>query len=199
MRNKIRLSFLILCLSSCIGQTYAQVENHDLREGNKNYRQKNYDDAEKQYRSALTKNANSFYSNYNLGNSLYRKNDWQTARNYFQKATKLATSKKEKADAFHNLGCTYLQEQKYKESVDALRQSLMQNPDSEETRNQLAYAQRMLKKQQNEQQQKPNAGDQVKKDDEMSKENAQQLLKSIDEDDMQMKPSDNQKQLLKNW
>lgn len=185
-------------ITLCTFNSYSQVENKDLRSGNRYYRQKDYDSAEKQYRTAVTKNGNSFYGNYNLGNALYRKNDWQTARNYFQKAVKLADTKKERADAYHNLGCTYLQEQKYKESVDALRKSLMENPEAEDTRNQLAYAQRMLKKQQDQQPPKPNAGDKIKKDEKMSQENAQQILKSLD-DDMQKKPSGKQQPLLKNW
>lgn len=198
MNNKFLAFIMSIALFSSF-EVVAQVDNHDVRSGNKYYRIKDYDSAEKMYRSGVTKNPNSFVANYNLGNSLYRKEDWQTARNYYQKAIKLSSDKKQKADAFHNLGCTYLQEAKYKESVDALRQSLMQNPDSEQTRNQLAYAQRMLKQQENQQPPKPNAGDKLKKDDSMSQENAQQILKSLDEEDLQMKQSDNKKQLLKNW
>jgi tetratricopeptide (TPR) repeat protein len=190
--------FVLVVMLCNITTIAAQIENHNVRSGNNYYRGRDYDRAEKEYRASVSKNPSSFFGNYNLGNALYRKSDWPTARTYYQKALQYTTEKKEKADALHNIGCTYLQEQKYKESVDALQKSLMQNPNSDKTRNLLAYAQRMLKKQQKNQPPKANSGDKKKKDDNMSQENAKQILQNLD-DEQKAKPSDKKKQLLKNW
>ena len=119
----------------------AQIENHDIRVGNTAYRSKNYAVAEKKYRSALSKKESSYYANFNLGNALYRKGEWQTARNYYQKAVAYAPSVRLKAEALHNMGTTYLQEKKYKEAVDFLKKSMLANPNSNETRKLLAYGQ----------------------------------------------------------
>ena len=198
MRNKIKFFLFISMMLSLAVSAFSQAENRDLRAGNRHYRHRNYNSAEKSYRAAISKNPRTFYGNYNLGNALYRKEDWLTARGYYQKAVNLTQNKREKADALHNLGCTYLQEQKYKESVDALRKSMIENPDSEPTRRLLAYAQRMLKKQQDEQKDRPNAGDKKQHQD-MSQENARQILLNIDEDEQNMKPTGKDKSLIKNW
>ncbi len=192
--NKIFLFFALLLFST---PAFCQVENHDVRVGNKSYREKDYDNAEKAYRKALSKREESFYGNYNLGNALFRKEDWQTARKYYQSALQFAGDKQQKADALHNLGCTYLQEKQYKESIDALQKSLIERPESEETRNLLAYAMRMLKQQQN-QQPPPNSGDKKQKD-EMSQEMAKQILESLDQDEEQKKPNTGKVSLPKNW
>lgn len=174
---------------------YAQVENHDVRVGNKLYRNSNFDGAEAKYRSALSKKESSFYANFNLGNVLYKKKDWLTARNYYQKAASLASDKKLQAEALHNVGCTFLQEKKYKEAVDVLEKSMILNPKSEETRRQLAYAMRMLKKNPNTP--PPSFKNQKYEDD--SQDDNRKLLESLDEDEENKKPNSGDQSKLKNW
>ncbi|MCQ2208308.1 MAG: tetratricopeptide repeat protein [Paludibacteraceae bacterium] len=174
----------------------AQIENHDVRVGNTAYRSKNYAAAEKKYRSALSKKESSFYANFNLGNALYRKGEWQTARNYYQKAVVAAPSSRLRAEAFHNIGTTYLQEKKYKEAVDFLKKSMLSNPNSNETRKQLAYAIRMDKRDKKNNP-PPNTGDRKMEDN--SQDNNRKILESLDEDEENRKPNSGQKSMVKNW
>ena len=87
MKWFINLSLALLSVLPLVAE--AQIENHDVRVGNSVYRTKNYAAAEKKYRSALSKNGSSFYANFNLGNALYRRGEWNTARNYYKKAVAL--------------------------------------------------------------------------------------------------------------
>ncbi|MBR6041761.1 MAG: tetratricopeptide repeat protein [Paludibacteraceae bacterium] len=174
----------------------AQIENHDIRVGNTAYRSKNYAVAEKKYRSALSKKESSYYANFNLGNALYRKGEWQTARNYYQKAVAYAPSVRLKAEALHNMGTTYLQEKKYKEAVDFLKKSMLANPNSNETRKLLAYAMRMDKRYKN-QNPPPNTGDKKMEDD--SQDNNRKILETLDEDEENRKPNSGAKSMVKNW
>lgn len=188
--------FVFVCAVLLPVVANAQIENHDVRVGNAAYRSKNYAAAEKKYRSALSKNESSFYANFNLGNALYRKGDWQTARNYYQKAVALAPTVRLKAEALHNMGTTYLQEKKYKEAVDFLKKSMLVNPNSNETRKQLAYAIRMDKRNKN-QNPPPNTGDKKMEDD--SQDNNRKILETLDEDEENRKPNSGAKSMVKNW
>lgn len=185
---------LFLALLPCVAS--AQIENHDVRVGNSAYRSKNYDAAEKKYRSALSKKESSYYANFNLGNALYRKGDWKTARNYYLKAVSLAPSSNLRAEAFHNIGTTYLQEKKYKEAVDFLKKSMLSNPNSNETRRQLAYAMRMDKRDKKNNP-PPNTGDRKMEDN--SLDNNRKILESLDEDEENRKPNSGDKSMVKNW
>ncbi len=189
----VLLVFSVLATSSMV----AQVENHDVRVGNKSYNAKNYTIAEQKYRSALSKNDHSFYGNYNLANTLYRKNDLQTARNYYQKALLFATNKFQRAEVYHNVGTSFLKEKKYKDAVDALKKSMIANPNSEDTRRQLAYAMRMEKRERNQNPPPPNAGDKKMEDD--SLDNNRQILESLDEEDENHKPNAGGQANVKNW
>lgn len=56
------------------------------------------------------------------------------------------------ASVFHNLGDISMQSKEYQKSVEAFKQSLRLNPKDDETRYNLALAQKLLENQQNENQ-----------------------------------------------
>lgn len=194
MKWFINLSLALLSVLPLVAE--AQIENHDVRVGNSVYRTKNYAAAEKKYRSALSKNGSSFYANFNLGNALYRRGEWNTARNYYKKAVALAPTQRLMSEALHNMGTAYLQEKKYKEAVDFLKKSMLANPNSNETRKQLAYAIRMEKRNQKDNP-PPNTGDKKMEDD--SQDNNRKILESLDEDEENRKPNSGAKSMVKNW
>ncbi len=193
----LKYYFIAILSLFSFSELLGQVENHYIRSGNHYYLGRNIDAAEKEYRSAITQNPNSFYGNFNLGDALYKKNDWKTARAYFQKSVSATSNPKEKADALHNIGCTFLQENMLQESVDAFQKSLIQNPKSNDTRLLLAYAQRLLKQNQKKHPQDANSGKRKEHKD-MSQENAKQILKNVDDNEQKYKPSGD-KALLNNW
>lgn len=120
--------------------------------------------------------------------------------------------------AWHNIGNCYLQKKEYQQAADAYKKALKFDPKDEETRYNLAYALKHLPKQkkggggQSQQQQQQQQQKQDKKDQQqqqqqsqMSKEQAEQLLKAMMEsekklqDKRKQKPEDLNKQQDKDW
>lgn len=194
--NVINILFLLLGLL-LPQMVFGQVENHDVRVGNKAYKNKNYQVAEKKYRAALSKKDLSFYGNYNLANTLYKKNDQKTARNYYQKALICSSSRRQRADVYHNIGRSYLEERNYKDAVVALKKSMMNNPEANDTRKLLAYAMRMEKREEKQNPPPPNAGNKKMEDD--SNDDNRKMLEALDQDEENRKPNLGGDDHIKNW
>ena len=149
-------------------QMYAQVDRKEVRKGNRVFDKENYKEAEVEYRKALIKDSVSVAANYNLGNTLYRMDDAVNAeKNYSAVADSVAklpmdidwkegmvkNKNSAPADVYHNLGNSYLAQKKYSEAVQAYKESLKRNPSDMDTKTNLAYAQKKLEDQQNQQNQ----------------------------------------------
>ncbi len=144
---------------------FGQSPKTYIREGNKLYKQKKYNDAEVQYRKGLEKDANSNKANYNLGNSLYKQEKYdEAAEKYMDLGTK-KTDKNVSAKSFHNLGNSLLKSKKYQESIAAYKNALKLNPADYETKYNLEYAKQMMVQQQQQQKQKQQNQNQDKNKD----------------------------------
>ena len=58
----------------------AQSSGKLIKEGNKQYQQKKYTEAEVDYRKSLEKKDNPFIGNYNLGNTYYQQGKYEEAK-----------------------------------------------------------------------------------------------------------------------
>ncbi len=142
--------------TSKIGKTeYRKGNQRDfrslMREGNKQYNAEKAEDAEKSYRRALDVDEKSNMATFNLGDALYRQKKYEEAGKEFEKAASETTDKMDKSRAYHNLGNSYLQQQKLKESIEAYKQALRNNPNDADTKYNLSYAMNLLKQQQQQQ------------------------------------------------
>lgn len=200
----------ILLMSVLALSVWAQKESDDVRAGNKQYKSSKFTEAEIAYRKGLVRNPKSVEANYNLGNALFRQKKYSEALEKYNAAAALQTSDKKKlAATFHNAGNSLLVDNKIEESIKAYKMALKNNPKDDETRYNLAYAQMMLKKQQqqNKDKNKDKNKDQKKDQDknkqdqnkdqkkdqnqqeqpqpkpQMSKENAQQILDALQQDE----------------
>ena len=139
----------VLLMSILVFSVVAQKENDDLRAGNKLYKASKFTEAEIAYRKGLLKNSKSFEANYNLGNALFRQKKYPQALEQYNSAlSQQPTDKKKIASALHNVGNSLMADKKYDESIKAYKAALKNNPKDDETRYNLAYAQMMFKKQQ---------------------------------------------------
>ena len=188
------------------GVSYAQkAERKNIREGNKLYGTEKYTESEIAYRKGLDVNPRSIEGTYNLGNALYKQQKFDEAAQQYQQIagigesvmkTKNGTARL--AQTYHNLGNIFMQKKDYGQSVEAYKQSLRINPYDDATRYNLALAQKLLKDQQQQQQQNQDQQDKDKKDEEkqeqdtqeqpqqneqMSKDNAQQMLDAFLQDE----------------
>lgn len=206
-----------------------------LRSGNKLYNDSLFVKAEVDYRKALEINPKSSDVMYNLGNSLLMQQKAKEAMEQYEAAARLEKDKEKLAHIYHNMGVILQSSKQLPQCIEAYKEALRNNPKDNETRYNLVLAQKQLKDQQQQQQnqdqqqdkkqdQKQDEKDQNKEQqeqqqqqqnqnqqqqqqnkDEMSKENAEQLLRAAiqDEKDVQDKVKKQMqvsgKKLEKDW
>jgi tetratricopeptide (TPR) repeat protein len=183
----IRITALLLLLSiSAIGQK----ENSLIRKGNGNYDQKDYKEAEKNYRKALEINSESQKAKFNLGAAVYQGGDFGEAARVYSGMAELKTDAASKAKVFHNLGNSLLQSKEYEKSILAYKNALMNDPKNLDTKYNLEYARMMLRKQQQEQQNQQNKDNQDNKDkqEEQKKQEDQQNQQNQQKQDQNKDP-----------
>ena len=221
MLQKTYITLLFLLVASC---AFAQKTERDyLRSGNKLYNDSLFIKAEVDYRKALEINPKSTDAMFNLGNSLLMQQKAKEAMEQFESASKVEKDRDKLAQIYHNMGVILQSSKQYPQCIEAYKESLRNNPKDDETRYNLALAQKLLKDQQQnqdqnqdknqdqkqdqnkdkqkdqkqdekkDQQQPPKS--EKKQDNQMSKENAEQLLNSVmqDEKDVQDKVKKQQK------
>ena len=121
-----------------------------LREGNKLYNNLQFSEAEVAYKKALEKNPNYSKAYYNLGNAVQQQNRNKEAIASYEVVAKTATEKLEKASIYHNIGNAFMNEKEYGKAVESFKNALRNNPKDDETRYNLALAQKQLEDQQQE-------------------------------------------------
>jgi len=142
-----------------------------VREGNELYQKEKYDDASIAYRKALDKNSQYKKATYNLGNAMYQTKNFKEAVPQYELAVKAAKDKFEKADGYHNIGNAMLEQKQYQPAVDAFKNALRNDPTDDETRYNLAVAQKLLEKEKQDQ----------KKDKDKNKDNKDKDKKDKDD------------------
>lgn len=164
-----RLFLLLFCSILFLGNNASAQENSKyIRDGNKEYAESHYADAQKDYEKALQKKAD-IAGAFNLGDAYYKQKQYKDAAAQFQSITSQKTDKATLAKAYHNLGNSLLQDKQYEESVKAYKNALINNPKDDDTRYNLAYAQEKLLEKQNKDKQ-----NQKKKDDQKQDQKKQQ-------------------------
>ena len=208
-------SILIILTVSCMS-LFAQSDRSHIRMGNRQFRQGAVEPAEVEYSKAVTKNDRNPQALYNLGCAYMQQNKDSLALSFFDKASNLETSKFRKSKSFHNAGVIFQRHQMYAEAIKAYEQSLRLNPNDDETRYNLVLCKRNQKnqpqenkKQQQKQEKKQEKQEQKQQEqpkDQMSKDNAEQLLQAAMQDEkntqrklQKVKTQAQRKSLQKNW
>ena len=192
--SKKPMAMLLLLIVPTLA--FAQSDRHFIRTGNKLYRNQNYPKAEVEYRKAMSQNGSNAHAVYNLGNALMMQQKDSAAIVQLENAGKMEANKTRKAMAYHNIGTICQRHQLYGDAIKAYEEALRNNPNDNETRYNLALCKRLNKnnkeqqKQQQKQQQKEQQKEQKQKEkqqpkpkEQMSKENAEQLLNAAIQDE----------------
>ena len=188
---KILLTILFnLFLSMALGQ------NGEVVKGNKHYKEGDYDKAEAAYQKALSKKQDPV-AQYNLGNTLYKKEKTADAIRSFEETAANTTEAELKAKALYNKGVLYHKDNKLNDAIEAYKQALRLTPADEEIRKNLQLALR-AKKQQEPQKQKKQKEQKPKEDkkepppqpkpqqSKLSKKQAEQYLKALEQKEKQL-------------
>ena len=146
-----------------------EVTNH-IYNGNEQASAKVFDEAEISYRRALSKAPERPEALYNLGNTHFKEQDFEEAKQRYFQTQKFAENKSSKQHAFHNLGNVFMKQKDYAKAVEAYKNALRNNPEDEETRYNYALAKELLEKEQ-EQQQNQDQNDQQDQEDQKDQDN----------------------------
>jgi tetratricopeptide (TPR) repeat protein len=214
---------------------FAQNERRFVREGNDYFEEEKYVESEVEYRKALEKKPESFEGRFNLGDALFKQEKVDEALEQFQALTSATDDKNRLSDVYHNIGNGFFAKQELEKSIEAYKEALRNDPLDDESRYNLIVAQKMLQKQKEEQenkedqeqeQEKEQQQDQQQQDQNqqeqqqqqqdqqqqqqqqqqgISKENAERILQSLEEDEKELQEKlrkakkAQQRQIEKNW
>jgi tetratricopeptide (TPR) repeat protein len=178
-------AFLVISLA-----VNGQTNKKYIREGNREYEKSKYPDSEILYRKAIETDKQSPDAVFNVGDALYKQKKFEEAGKQFVESANMNEDATRKSAGLYNLGNSLLMANKFQESIEAYKGSLKLRPDNLEAKYNLAYAQDMLKQQQEEQkqQQDKDKNDQNKdnkdnKEDQNKDKDDQQKDKEKDQND----------------
>ena len=194
----ISISVLALNAATVSAQ---KTERKNIREGNELYKGEKYTESEIAYRKSLEVNPRSTEGTYNLGNALYKQGKFPEAAEQYQlivgqEAKLLATpeGKARLSQAYHNMGNIFMNSKEYGKAVEMYKQSLRLNSRDDETRYNLALAQKLLSDQQNQDQSQDQQNEEKEenKDQQQNEQQQQQQQQDQQQNKTQEQPQSNE-------
>ena len=126
---------------------YAQVDRHDVRAGNRQFRKENWKEADIDYRKAVVKDSTSVKANYNLANTLYRQGNFDEAAKTMERVKDAASVTNQASDYWYNAGDIAIAKKDWQGAVNAFREALLKNPGDMDAKENYIYAKKMLENQ----------------------------------------------------
>jgi len=162
--------------------SWSQQENRYIRQGNKQYEDGDYKKAEIDYLKSTQSGKASHKGFYNLGDAWYMQKNYLQASAAFDTLRTFKMDDETRSKSYYNLGNSLLKaaldsaqlaQQVLPPGIEAYKQSLRLNPADADAKYNLAYAQRLLDKSQ-QQQQKQDQQDQKDQQQDQKKQDQQQ-------------------------
>ena len=142
---KIKIKILHITFLFFTFMSFSQSDPNNLvLKGNADILNKNYTDAEVEYRKAISTDKNQNKASHNLGNLLFENQNYDEAIQEYFKTQKNSEIDLEKHSAFHNLGNSYMKKKDYAQAVEAYKNALRNNSADDETRYNYALAKKFL-------------------------------------------------------
>lgn len=206
-----RIISIFICFVSCLC-IIAQNDRDHVRRGNRLMRDTLFAKAQVEYQKAIEADNTNAIAHFNLGNALMYQNKAEDALKEYDTATKFERNKMRLSKIYHNMGVLLQSAKQYDKALAFYQNSLRNNPACDETRYNYALCLYMLKKngggqdnqnQQQDQKDKKDKQDKKEQDKQeqekqnkqnkqnqqeeqkpdMSKENAEQMLKAAMQDE----------------
>ncbi|MFU8842738.1 MAG: tetratricopeptide repeat protein [Bacteroidales bacterium] len=173
---------------------YAQKENRFIRSGNDNFFGGNFKEAEVDYMKGLERSPESVKGQYNLGGALYKQENFEDAARLYGSVGTREIDANTRADAFYNLGNTFLKSQKLNEAIESYKNALRLNPHDEDARYNLEYARRLQQEQQDQQKDNQDQQDDQQQDQQDQQQNKDEQQDQKDEEQPQQQDQQPQQQ-----
>lgn len=180
---KINRSHIILLFMAMTLVSWSQQENRLIRQGNRQYEEGNYKKAEIDYLKSTQSDKASHKGFYNLGDAWYMQENYLQAAAAFDTLRTFKMDDETRAKSYYNLGNSILKAaidsaqlagQILPSGIEAYKQSLRLKPDDEDAKYNLAYAQKLLEKSQQQQQNQDKQDKQDKQDQDKDQQKDQQ-------------------------
>ena len=193
--------FYILSILLCIGAGHAfaqeKTDRDYLRSGNKLYNDSLFIKAEVDYRKALELNPKSTDAMFNLANALLMQQKAKEAMEQYESVSKIEKDKEKLAQIYHNMGVILQSSKQLPQCIEAYKESLRNNPKDDETRYNLALAQKQLKDQQQDQQNQDQQQQQQEQKEEQKDQNKDQQEQNQNQDQQQQPQQQNKNEMSK--
>ena len=199
----IGLAFVIgqLSVAPAFAQDNMSARRH-VKQGNKQFQKRDFNEAETSYRKALEKNKENPQALYNLGNALLAQGQDTTAIKFFEQAAKVEKNPLRQSQSFHNLGTILQGRRMFGEAIEQYKQALRLNPNDDDARYNLVLCKHQLENQPNNQQQGDNKnqdGQKEKQEQEQQQQQQQKQQQQEQQKQQEQKPEmskENAEQLL---
>jgi Ca-activated chloride channel family protein len=185
-KTSMVMIFILLTMSGATAEAAGMQEGYDA------YQEKKYEEALDHFIKAQIKAPDSPEVSYNIGNTLYRMGDFDSARHNFEKALK-SKEKDLRHKAHYNLGNALFRQGKLEEALENYTEASKIKPDDRHTRENIEFVKKVME--QLKQQQKENPSDQGTSPQDSEGEASREPDPSAQDDqqDHQKKPSEEDK------
>ena len=148
----VTVAFLLVGGTNAVAQT----DRNLIRQGNRAFKSQKWAAAETQYRKAIYKNQKNPQAIYNLGCALLMQQKDSLAMVQFGNAAQLESNIFRRSKSYHNMGVVMQNHREYAQAIEYYKMALRCNPQDNETRYNLALCKKLLKNNQQNQNNKNN-------------------------------------------
>lgn len=188
------LAFSSFCTERAMAQEHG--ERKVVREGNKAFREQEYQKSLDLYNEALNIDSTCMEATYNRANAYHQvmlrgagrdsTMSWEQSNRYYEKM--LADKRMDdtqSAEVLRNVGESLMRQQEYEAALNAFRESLLLNPNDEEAKYNYVLAKRVVDEMRNQQNQNQNQQNQNQQDQQNQDQQNQQGGGSSNQDQNQ--------------
>jgi len=182
------IAILVFVVPAIGSRAQNNQEQALLYKANQLYQSGRYNEAEQWYDKVLELNPNNSIALFNKANALQQQKNYEAAAKQFEQAAAVTNDNDLKAKAYYNSGVAAIKQQQLANAINAWKQSLLLNPNSDSARNNLQKALNEQKKQQqNNQQNKPQPKNPL------NKQQADNLLNQLRQQEKELQQYEKQK------
>jgi tetratricopeptide (TPR) repeat protein len=194
MRNSIRVFLTVTLFSSAT--VWADYAGY-MQRGKAAFDAKKYDEAAEQFRLAETERPGSAEVAYNLGNSLFEKQDYDGAIQAFQRVID-GLDPRLHQQGYYNLGNAQFRKESWPDAIKSYEEAIKRDPNDVDAKFNLELARKMLKENSKADNQQQQQQDQQKQDqqqqDQQQQDQQQQDQQKQDQQKQDQQQQDQQKQ-----